>query len=114
MNSMKDFDVYDEVLVKDCTDGQVKEALDCRWVKVWKNETDLRCRVVVRGCFQNVEKNEEDNLFASTPSLVTMRLLLCAGGGGDVSMPSCMQQCLAKCTFGHPRSSTRMVTVSGD
>ena len=50
---------------------------DCRWVKVWKNETDLRCRAVVRGCFQNVEKNEEDNLFASTPSLVTMRLLLC-------------------------------------
>ena len=46
-------------------------------VKVWKNETDLRCRVVVRGCFQNVEKTEEDNLFASTPSLVTMRLLLC-------------------------------------
>ena len=31
----------------------------------------------MRGCFQNVEKNEEDNLFASTPSLVTMRLLLC-------------------------------------
>eukprot|EP00439_Symbiodinium_sp_Y106_P065852 s317_g10.t1 len=77
MNSMKDFDVYDEVLVKDCTDEQVNEALDCRWVKVWKNETDLRCRVVVRGCFQNVEKNEEDNLFASAPSLVTMRLLLC-------------------------------------
>ena len=34
MNSMKDFDVYDEVLVKDCTDEQVNEALDCRWVKV--------------------------------------------------------------------------------
>ena len=36
--------------------------------------------MVVRGCFQDVEKNEEDNLFASTPSLVTMRpmrLLLC-------------------------------------
>ena len=77
MSSMKEFDVYDEVMVKDCADEQVSEALDCRWVKVWKNETDLRCRVVVRGCFQNVEKTEEDNLFASTPSLVTMRLLLC-------------------------------------
>ena len=33
MNSMKDFDVYDEVLVKDCTDEQVNEALDCRWSK---------------------------------------------------------------------------------
>ena len=77
MNSMKEFDVYDEVMMKDCTDEQVSEALDCRWVKVWKSETDLRCRVVVRGCFHNVEKTEEDNLFASTPSLVTMRLLLC-------------------------------------
>ena len=77
MNSMKEFDVYDEVLVKDCTEEQVNEALDCRCIKVWKNEIDLRCKVVVRGCFQNVEKNEEDNLFASTPSLVTMRLLLC-------------------------------------
>ena len=50
----------------------MNEALDCRCVKVWKNETDLRCRVVVRGCFQSVEKNEEDNLFASTPSLVVV------------------------------------------
>ena len=33
--------------------------------------------MVVRGCFQDVEKNEEDKLFASTPSVVTMRLLLC-------------------------------------
>ena len=73
MNSMTKFDVYDEVMVKDCTEEQVSEALDCRWVKVCKNETDLRCRVVVRGCFQDVEKTEEDNLFVSTPSLVTMR-----------------------------------------
>ena len=104
-----------KLLVKDCTDEQVNEALDCRWVKVWRNETDLRCRVVVRGCFQNVEKNEEDNLFASTPSLVTMRLLLCMAmsRNGGIT-PSCMQQCLAKCTFDHQRSSTRMATVSGD
>ena len=57
MNSMKEFDVYDEVMVKGCTEEQVSEALDCRWVKVWKNETDLRCRVVVTGCFQHVQKN---------------------------------------------------------
>ncbi|CAE7372426.1 unnamed protein product, partial [Symbiodinium sp. CCMP2456] len=42
MNSMKEFDVYHEVMVKDCTEDHVNEALDCRWVKVWKNETDLR------------------------------------------------------------------------
>ena len=77
MDSMRNFEVYDEVKVDDCTQEKVDGALDCRWVKVWKSEDELRCRVVVRGCFQNVEKSEEDNLFASTPSLVTMRLLLC-------------------------------------
>ena len=76
MDSMKNFEVYDEVKVDECTQEQIDGALDCRWVKVWKSEDELRCRVVVRGCFQNVEKSEEDNLFASTPSLVTMRLLL--------------------------------------
>ena len=77
MDSMRNFEVYDEVKVDECTQEQIDGALDCRWVKVWKSEDELRCRVVVRGCFQNVEKSEEDNLFASTPSLVTMRLLLC-------------------------------------
>ena len=28
MNSMKEFDGYDEVLVKDCTEEEVNEALD--------------------------------------------------------------------------------------
>ena len=46
--------------------------------------------MVVRGCSQNVEKNEEDNLLALTPSLVTMRLLLAMSRNwgitlGDVS-----------------------------
>ena len=94
MNSMKDFDVYDEVLVKGCTDEQVNEAVDCRRVKVWKNETDLRCRVVVRGCFQNVEKN---NLFASTPSLVTMRLLLCMAMPRNWGIGRC-EHCLLACS----------------
>ena len=57
-------------------EGEINEALDRRWVKVWKHENEMRCRVVVRGCFRNVEKSEGDNLFTSTRSFVTMRLLL--------------------------------------
>ena len=37
----------------------------------------MRMSEVVRGCFRMLSKNEEYNLFASTPSLVTARLLLC-------------------------------------
>ncbi|CAE7938227.1 unnamed protein product [Symbiodinium sp. KB8] len=78
MNSMKKFEVCDEVKIEDCTGEQINAALDCRWVKVWKGENELICRGVVRGCVQNVEKSgEEANLSASTPLLVTMRLLLC-------------------------------------
>ena len=51
MDSMRNFEVYDEVKVDDCTQEQIAGALDCRWVKVWKSEDELRCRVVVRGCF---------------------------------------------------------------
>ena len=77
MNSTKKFEVFREAKIEDCAEEQINEALDCRWVKVWKDASELRSRVVVRGCFQHVEKSEEDSLFASTPSLVTMGLLLC-------------------------------------
>ena len=60
---------------------------DCRWIKVWKDEGELWCRVVVRGCFQAVEKSEEDNLFASTPSLVTWRWQEI--GASHWALPSC-------------------------
>ena len=33
MNSMRDFDVCDEVMVKDCTDEQVNEAFDCKRIR---------------------------------------------------------------------------------
>ena len=33
-------------------------------------------RLVVQGCYQDSAKLDADSLFASTPSLVTMRLLL--------------------------------------
>ena len=120
MNSMKEFDMYDEVMVKDCTAEQVSQALDCRWVKVRKNETDLRCRAVVRGCFQNVEKTEEDNLFASTPSPVTMRLLLCMALArnwgitlGDASTAFLHAAMSGEVFVWPPKEFTRMVTVSG-
>ena len=44
MDSMRNFEVYDEVKVDDCTQEQIDGALDCRWVKVWKSEDELRCR----------------------------------------------------------------------
>ena len=52
MNALKSFDVYDEVKIEDCTPEQTDEALDCRWVKVRKDENELSSARV----FQNVEQ----------------------------------------------------------
>ena len=76
MGSMKDFNVYTEVPIEKCTEEQTSNAIGVRWVKRWKTDTELRMRLVVQGCYQDATKLDTDSLFASTPSLVTMRLLL--------------------------------------
>ena len=48
------------------------------WTVLGSNEektaTKVRCRLCVRGCFQ--ETMDQDDVFASTPTLVTLRVLL--------------------------------------
>ena len=70
---MKNF-VYDEVPLFECTPDEVNGALPTKWVKTWKTADAARARVVVMGSFQ--EQIDLDVLYASTPTLVTMRILL--------------------------------------
>ena len=74
MNSMKGFEVYDEIPVENCSQNDIDNALDCTWVKRRKTPRKVRCRPVARGCFQ--EAMDTDDTFASTPTLVTLRVLL--------------------------------------
>ena len=74
MGSMDGFDVYVQVPIHECTQEDMDNALDTRWVKVWKTATNLRVRLVTRGCFQ--AGMDQDDLFASTPTLVTLRILI--------------------------------------
>ena len=76
MNSMREFNVYTEVPIEQTTQQQRDSAIDLKWVKRWKTESELRVRLVARGCFQEASKLDSDNLYASTPSLVTLRLTL--------------------------------------
>ena len=117
---MKDFDVYDEVPVKDCTDEQINEALTVDGSRYGRMRPTSDAELLVRGCFQNVEKNEEDNLFASTPSLVTMRLLLCMALArnwgitlGDVSTAFLHAAMLAEVFVWPQRNSIRMEIAFG-
>ena len=74
MKSMKSFDVYDEIPIEHCSQEDIDNALDGTWVKRRKTATKVRCRLCVRGCFQ--ETMDQDDVFASTPTLVTLRVLL--------------------------------------
>ena len=74
MNSMKGFEVYDEIPIENCSQDDIDNALDCTWVKRRKTPRKVRCRLVARGCFQ--EAMDTDDTFASTPTLVTLRVLL--------------------------------------
>ncbi|CAK9020327.1 unnamed protein product [Durusdinium trenchii] len=72
MTSIKNFEVYEEVLTSECTSEQLQNAISTKWVKRPKGG-EVKCRVCVRGFDQEVDP---DDTYASTPSLITLRLLL--------------------------------------
>ena len=76
MKSMRDFNVYTEVPIDQCSQEDIDNAIGVRWVKKWKTDVELRMRLVVQGCFQDSSSIDVDSIYASTPSLVTLRLLL--------------------------------------
>ncbi len=72
MTSIKDFDVYEEKLITECTSEQLQNAISTKWVKRAKGD-GVKCRARVRGYDQEVDP---DHTYASTPSLITLKLLL--------------------------------------
>ena len=71
---MKIFDVYEEAPLTDCIQEDIDEALETLWVKTWKTADMVRARLVAQGCYQG--ELDQDSVFASTPTLVTLRVLL--------------------------------------
>ena len=76
MGSMREFNMYMEISIEQVSEEQQRSAMDLKWVKRWKSESEMRMRLVACGCFQEDEKLDSDSLFASTPSLLTLRLML--------------------------------------
>ena len=74
MKSMKDFDVYEEVPLTECSQEDIDGALESLWVKTWKTAEMVRARLVVQGCYQG--EMDQDTVFASTSTLVTLRVLV--------------------------------------
>ena len=74
MHSMLDFDVFCEERVDQLTQEQLDNAISTKWVKTRKPDGSVRCRLFVRGFDQKID--DLDDTFTSTPSLVTLKLLL--------------------------------------
>ena len=74
MQSMLNFDVFEEVKMAELTPAQLETVISTRWVKTRKSDGTCRCRIVVRGYDQVVE--DPDETYASTPSLLTLKTLL--------------------------------------
>ena len=74
MQSMLNFDVFEEVKMAELTSAQLEPVISTRWVKTRKSDGTCRCRIVVRGYDQVVE--DPDETYASTPSLLTLKTLL--------------------------------------
>jgi hypothetical protein len=73
MHSMKEHSVYEEVPLYNVTDDIIRTAIDTKWVHKWKGLL-VKSRLCARGFTQIIE--DADTIFASTPSLITMKTLL--------------------------------------
>ena len=89
MSSIKDFDVYEEVLADTVPENALKTAIPTIWVHRAKG-LEVKSRLVVQGYKQVIA--DKDDTYASTPSFVTLKLLLTLAIakswfvlGGDVS-----------------------------
>ena len=74
MQSMLNFDVFEEVKMAELTPAQLETVISTRWGKTRKSDGTCRCRIVERGYDQVVE--DPDETYASTPCLLTLKTLL--------------------------------------
>ena len=120
LQSMKDFNVYTEIFIENCTVSEIDDAIGVRWVKRWNTDTELRMRLVVQGFFQDSAKLDSDSLYASTPTLVTLRLLIVMASARcwDISLADIstafLHALIEEPVFGHLRSITQTSAACGD
>ena len=74
VKSTQDFQVFDEIAVEQVPDELSQQGISTKWVKTRKGDGTVRCRLVARGYTQQVD--DKDEIFASTPSLTNLKLLL--------------------------------------
>ena len=73
MQALKDFDVYEEIGVNRVPPHLAKQAIDTRFVTSWKGG-ECKARLVVKDYWREVK--DHDDLYASTPLLTTIKVLL--------------------------------------
>ena len=71
---MQKHDVYEEVSTDNVDQETLHNAIDSRWVHKNKTPTEVRSRIVAKGYKEEVE--DLDDIYASTPLFVILRVLL--------------------------------------
>ena len=73
MEAMKSFDVYEEVLAHELPQEILDTAIDTRF-ECKEKDDEVRARLVVKDYWRSVD--DKDDIYASTPLLLTVKLLL--------------------------------------
>ena len=96
MEQMKKHDVYEEVSTDNVDQETLRNAIDSRWVHKNKTPTEVRSRIVAKGYKEEVEGL--DDIYASTPLFVILRVLYYPEGTtyGLRSSPKAWQDYFAK------------------
>ena len=74
LQSMKQFDVFEEVERTSLTQSQLKSAIPTRWVRTWKGYT-VKCRLFAKYLKCKDFVRDKDDLYASTPTFVVVKML---------------------------------------
>jgi hypothetical protein len=71
--SLKDFEVFKEIPISECSEDEIRNAYSYTWVHRRK-PTEVRSRLCIQGQYQPI--SDRDDTYASTPIMVILRILL--------------------------------------
>ena len=116
---MKNHDVYEEVSTDNVDQETLHNAIDSRWVHKNKTPTEVRSRIVAKRYKEEVE--DLDDIYASTPLFVILRVLLTVAMARSwrIRQETCLQHSymhlleISTSTFGHQKSTTQKALLFG-
>lgn len=109
MEAMKHYEVYEELIRITSTTEYQRYVIRTRWVPK-ETQYDVRAILVAQDYARQVD--DKDDIYASTPSMTTLKQIYCAGATTQLGHANGRYQyCLSTCTTREdlPRTTTTRV-----